>query len=103
MAWREIGYRPFLSQTEPEMGEQTVDNLQYPEWQKPYQDALVELDKNKLKWRVVAAEAAIFNRLQTMSSSCDTSTEMQAIEDALASLCYLKKESLGFAEQGVGY
>ncbi len=78
-------------------------NLQYPEWQKPYQDALVELDKNKLKWRVVAAEAAIFNRLQTMSSSCDTSTEMQAIEDALASLCYLKKESLGFAEQGVGY
>ena len=84
------------------MGEQTVDNLRYPDWQKPYHDALVELDREKLKCRVVAAEAAIFSRLQTMSSSSDSSGEMQAIEDALASLCYLKKESLGCAEQA-GY
>lgn len=74
------------------MGEQIAENLQYPEWQKPFQDALVELDKEKLQERVVAAEAAIFNRLQTMSS---TREERQAMEDALASLCYLKRESLG--------
>ena len=80
-----------------------MENLRYPDWQKPYHDALVELDKDKLKSRVVAAEAAIFNRLQTMSSSSDSSGEMQAIEDALASLCYLKRESLGYAEQGVAY
>jgi len=85
------------------LGEQTVVNLRYPDWQKPYHDALVELDKDKLKVRVVAAEAAIFNRLQTMSSNSDSSGEMQAIEDALASLCYLKRESVEYADQGVGY
>ena len=41
-----------------ELGDHTGD-LNYPNWQRPVEAALVELDKNKLKERVAAAEAAI--------------------------------------------
>jgi hypothetical protein len=58
----------------------------YPEWQPAYLAALVELDPKTLFERVMAAETAIFNRLQTISHNSDDSAERQAIEDALASL-----------------
>ncbi len=71
----------------------------YPEWQKEFQAAIVETDREKLLERVMAAEAAIFNRLQILSQSSDTnSNERQAIEDALASLRSLKKNELGFPD-----
>ena len=77
------------------MREQMIESLPYPRWQKPYQEALIEIDNDKLKERVAAAESAIFNRLQAMSPNRDTLNERQAIEDALASLRYLKRETLG--------
>lgn len=74
------------------------ENFQWPAWQKPYQDALVELDQVRLQERVAAAEVAIFRCLQAMSPSHDRLSERRAIEDALATLRVLKRESYGFRD-----
>jgi hypothetical protein len=70
----------------------------YPEWQPEYQAAIVELNHENLSARVMAAEAAIFNRLQSMLQSSHYQAERQAIEDALASLRVLKRDRLGFPD-----
>jgi hypothetical protein len=70
-----------------------AESLKYPEWQKLLQEALLELDPEKLKQRVAAAETAIFKRLQAMSQDRDHTAERQAIEDALASLRFQTAES----------
>jgi hypothetical protein len=70
----------------------------YPEWQNQYQAALVELDREKLSERLVAAETAIFNRLQTISQISEHEAERQAIEDALAGLRVLMREKLSFPD-----
>jgi hypothetical protein len=64
-------------------------NVLYPEWQNEFRAALLELDTEKLRERVAAAETAIFNRLQAISQGSNTA-ERQAIEDALARLRVLK-------------
>ena len=68
----------------------------YSEWQPAYLAALVELDPKTLFERVTVAETAIFKRLQAISHSSDDLAEWQAIEDALANLHVLKRDSLGF-------
>jgi hypothetical protein len=70
----------------------------YSEWQPAYLAALVELDPKTLFERVMVAETAIFNRLQAISHSSDDPAERQAIENALASLRVLKRDSLGFPD-----
>ena len=70
----------------------------YPEWQNEYQDALLELDRQKLSERVTAAEAAIYKRLQAISQSSDHQAERQAIEDAQAGLRVLMQEKLDFPD-----
>jgi len=71
---------------------QSMDKLQYPEWQKLCQDALVELDKDKLRERVAAAEAAISSRLCAAAPARLSAEERRAIEDALGTLRVLKRE-----------
>ena len=73
-------------------------NIIYPEWQHEYQTALLELDTEKLRERVAAAETAIFDRLQAISQGSNHTAERQAIEDALASLRVLKRDNLGFPD-----
>jgi hypothetical protein len=73
-------------------------NIVYPEWQHEYQAALLELDNEKLRERVAAAETAIFNRLQAISQGSNNTAERQALEDALASLRVLKRDNLGFPD-----
>ena len=80
-----------------EMGDHQND-LQYPDWQGPVQAALVELDKDKLKHRVAAAEVAIFERQQAISQSRDHHAEREAIEYALANLRVVKREVLEFPD-----
>src|SRR5205823_8734788 len=75
-------------------------NIVYPEWQHEYQAALLELDTEKLRERVAAAETAIFNRLQAISQGSNHTAERQAIEDAFASLRVLKRDNLGFPDWG---
>jgi hypothetical protein len=70
----------------------------YPTWQPEFLAALVEIEPKQLLERVTAAETAIFNRLQALSHSADTRAERQAIEDALASLRVIKRDSLGFPD-----
>ena len=69
-----------------------VEGMQYPDWQRLYQDALVEIDETKLPERVAAAEGAMLSRLGTIGAGEDSLTERQAIADALAILRVLKKE-----------
>jgi hypothetical protein len=74
------------------------DLIRYPEWQHEYYAALIETAPGKRSERVIAAETAIFKRLQSMSTGEESLAEQQAIEDALASLRILKKERLGFPD-----
>ena len=73
-----------------------MSELRYPEWQKTYHDALLELNPQKLIQRVNEAERAILSRLQEMRIGSDTRMEAQAIEDALSGLRVLKNETAKF-------
>lgn len=74
------------------------DSLDYPEWQASLRAMLMELDREKLKARVAEAEAAIFQRQQTISDSDKHDAEKQAIKDALVILRDFKHLELGFPE-----
>ena len=74
------------------------EGLRYPNWQKPVQEALVELDKNKLKERIASAERAISQRLEAIERSPTDRAEREAMQQALASLRVVKKESVNFPD-----
>ena len=63
--------------------------LKYPQWQKPYIDAMLETDPQILKSKICAAEVAIQKRIMNESTTPD-SQEQQAISDALSNLRVLK-------------
>lgn len=73
-----------------------MDELRYPEWEKTYREALLELNPQKLVQRVSAAESAILSRLQEIRIGSDSRMEAQAIEDALNGLRVLKSETAKF-------
>jgi hypothetical protein len=83
---------------EDEMTDRKSQDLEYPAWQKICQEALVELDPNKLKERVAAAEAAVFMRSQELAPSSDAQAERQALRDATRSLRFLKRDVLKFPD-----
>jgi hypothetical protein len=68
------------------------------EWESLLQDALVEQNINKLKEKVVEAEAAIFLRLQALEQTSDSSAERQALRDASDTLLILKRNRLKFPD-----
>jgi hypothetical protein len=70
-----------------------TDILRYPEWQKTYQEALIEVDEIKLTERLSAAQAAISKRLQDLSGDPDHHAERHAIHDALAFIRVLQRHS----------
>ena len=80
-----------------ELGDHFED-LRYPNWQKPVQEALVELDREKLRERIAAAERAISQRLEAMERSQADRAEREAMQQALASLRVVKKESVSFPD-----
>jgi hypothetical protein len=67
--------------------------LMYPKWQKFYQDALLELDREKLKRKVIAAEGAMRDRLDEIAHTGEP-LELQAIEDAIGMLRALTRTEL---------
>jgi hypothetical protein len=73
--------------------EESTHELMYPKWQGFFQDALVELDKDKLKIRVVAAERAMRERLEEIVHIGEP-LELQAIEDAIGMLRTLTRTEL---------
>ena len=70
--------------------------LLYPEWQKPLQAALLELDREKLKERIAAAEDVLLSRQKMiLQNPGNHSAERIAIADGLSSLRSLKKHTEG--------
>jgi hypothetical protein len=86
------------SAIEDEMTDQNSQDLEYPTWQKICQEALVELDPDKLKERVAAAEAAVFMRSQELAHNPDARAERQALRDVTSSLRFLKRDVLKFPD-----
>ena len=65
----------------------------YPSWQKPYQEALLEFEPEKLKEKIIAAESAIFLRFRELAGVNGQATdERRALNDALHALSVLRLE-----------
>jgi hypothetical protein len=62
--------------------------LQYPEWQKPYLAAMLELDSHKLRDKIADAQEAIHLR---MTCGAATSEERYAILAALNALKFFDR------------
>lgn len=75
-----------------------MTGLRYPHWQKPYEEALLECDLQKLREKVMEAENAIFLRLQELSSRTDHHEERRAIEDAIPALRSLLTRKLNYPD-----
>jgi hypothetical protein len=76
------------------IGGLVISDLEFPEWQGPYMEALMETDQGKLVGRIDLAERTIFLRLKEIQSSSKRRSEEQAIEDALRGLTFLRSETL---------
>ncbi len=72
--------------------------LKFPEWQKLCEEAFSECDRAKVFQRVVAAEMAIFRRLQELKSGQEN-VELQAMDATLQRLrllvVHLRIDSIG--------
>ena len=84
------------------MKEFEMDNLSSDfdnsEWKKLVQEALLEVNPEKLKGKVAEAEAAIFRRLQALGQDSQNSPEMHALQDASNTLLVLKREVLKYPD-----
>lgn len=69
-------------------------NFTFPEWERPYLEAVLETDQSRLEKKLREAEAAMQNRLQAPASSSDVHAEREAIEAAMKALAVLKQERL---------
>jgi len=72
---RDASRRPFHSEMAAQpspviprsQGEHSMDAMRYPEWQGPFREALLEIDREKLLTKMMKAEEAIFVRLQQLA------------------------------------
>ena len=85
--------RVFVSRKKTETNKRHGQDLRYSGWQKPYLDAMLEMNPDRLKDRVASAEAAIQLRLQELADSPDSQAERQCLADARNGLLVLKKET----------
>jgi hypothetical protein len=74
--------RVFVSRKNTETHKRHVQDLKYSGWQKPYLDAMLEMNPDRLKDRVASAEAAIQLRLRELADSPDSQAERQCLADA---------------------
>ena len=73
-----------------------MSDMQYPEWQKAYREALWEVDLEKLPARILDAETAILMRVKALQTSSDGHRERVAIADALRGLLVLQTTKLDY-------
>ena len=76
----------------------TEEELQFPEWQRPLQDVILEFDCERMLKKIQDVEALIFDRLRQISVTNDGRVEHDALNDALSVLRILKRERLGFPD-----
>jgi len=67
-------------------------------WQGVIQEALVEVDPEKLRAKISEAESVIFDRLQRVGQDSERAEERDALRDASNTLLTLKKEVLKFPD-----
>jgi hypothetical protein len=72
--------------------------LKYPKWQAQFQDAILERDPEALIEKIQKFEAAVFVRLQELSSDSDHHGEREAIADAVSTVRVVKKEKLFYPD-----
>jgi hypothetical protein len=77
--------------------EHNSDHKNYA-WSQAFCDALEEKDPQKLNDKLVAAEAAIFNRLQALAQSDGSNSEIVALREASNALLTLKTHVLKFPD-----
>jgi len=70
-----------------------MSRIMYPDWQKTYEEALLEADPQQLPQRVSSAEMAILQRLEAVRAVPDGRLELEAMQDALNSLSVLRRET----------
>jgi hypothetical protein len=68
------------------------EELKYPQWQQLLQEALIEFDPQKMRVKMQKAEAAIYDRLQTLVDSEHPVEEREALSAGLSTLCTLKRD-----------
>ena len=76
----------------------TEEELQFPEWQRPLQDVILEFDRERILKKIQDVEGLIFDRLRQISVTNDGRVEHDALNDALSVLRILKRERLGFPD-----
>jgi len=85
--------RVLISRKNTEANKRHIRDLMHSGWQKPYLDAMLEINPDRLKDRVASAEAAIQLRLRELADSPDSQVERQCLADACNGLLVLKKEA----------
>ena len=73
-----------------------MSEMEYPEWQKAFREALLEVNPQNIPARIFAAEMAILVRMTALQTSSDGHREREAIEDALSGLRVLQREKLAY-------
>jgi hypothetical protein len=66
--------------------------MKYPKWQKPYHEALIELDQGVLSTKIAAAEAAVSHCARELTTVAWDIDEHHALRDAMFSLHLLKSD-----------
>ena len=79
----------------------TSHSIKYPHWQREFEAALGEGDRQSLRQRVDAAEAALFLRLQALAVSAEGDAERQAISDARETLRTIQRNKLGYPDLNI--
>ena len=74
------------------------EELQFPAWQGPLQDVILEFDRERMRKKIQDVEALIFERLRQLSVSSDGRVEHDALNDALSVLRILKRDRLGYSD-----
>jgi hypothetical protein len=68
-----------------------MNQMKYPDWQGPFEDALHECDSEKILGRVSASETALTSRMQALRTTANRDDELQAIADAANALVNLMR------------
>ena len=72
--------------------------MKYSKWQPEFEEALIELDSERLAEKIKRFELAVFVRLQELACNSDHHDERQAIADALLTLREMKRDKLSYPD-----
>jgi hypothetical protein len=74
------------------------EELKYPQWQTPLQEAILEFDRKKLREKLEKVKTSILERLLQLHQGGNGQSEREAINDALATLRVLNQEKLDYPD-----